>query len=67
MTDLVTGKEQAMENMCAITGCTEDQCTEPFATHSLEGRSTEEAWNLACDMLLKRDRASETRGSLAQE
>ena len=58
--------EDIMGNMCIITGCTEDQCAETFATHSLPCRSTGEIWHLVRKSLCP-DGASETQGSLAQE
>ena len=69
VTDLVTVEEQALENMCTITGCTEEQCAEALATHSLGGRSREDIWNLAYAMLmlLKRGKPVTRRSNLAKE
>ena len=68
--DTATGEKQSaqqamediMEDMCTITGCTEDQCADAFATHSLPGRSTEEIWHLVRKSLCP-DGASETQES----
>ena len=64
--DAQQAMEDNMENMCLITGCTEDQCAEAFATHSSPCRSTGEIWRVV-HKSLRPDGASEPQGNPAQE
>ena len=50
--DTAESEEQAMVDLCNITGCSEDEVTAVIAMHIFSGRSMEEVWNLAYGTLV---------------